>query len=69
MINEILAMIATALNYAIYETDRLLDAMGAMGVVLTAFMIYSSYRFFLKPLVGGAGSDKAKPRQNKGDAE
>lgn len=69
MANEIMVLITRSLTYAVSETERLLDRLGMMGVVLTAFMIYSSYRFFLKPLVGSAGSDKARPKKNKGDTE
>lgn len=66
MLTNAFALLTRSLAFAIEQTDRLFSSMGnAAGAVLAVFVIYSSYRFFLKPLVGGAGSDKARPRRSK----
>lgn len=68
MLTDAFALLTRSLSFAIQQTDRLFSSMGnAAGAVLAVFVIYSSYRFFLRPIVGGAGSDRA--RRNKGRDE
>lgn len=68
MLTDSFALLTRSLSFAIQQTDRLFSSMGnAAGAVLAVFVIYSSYRFFLRPIVGGVGSDRA--RRNKGRDE
>lgn len=79
MLSDAFSLLTRSLTCAIDTVDRLFNGMGnAHGVILAVFVIYSSYRFFLRPIVGGAGSDRAskgrygannsKSRSTAGDA-
>lgn len=70
MLGDAFNMIIQSLTFAIAQTDRLLSGIGdGASAVLAVFVIYTSYRFFLKPLLGGAGSDRARTRKKESDAE
>lgn len=79
MLSDAFALLTRSLTFAIETTDRIFNGIGnGAAVVLAVFVIYSSYRFFLRPLVGGAGSDRvskgrygannSKSRSTAGDA-
>lgn len=59
MLGDAFLLLNSALNYAADTADRIFTAVGnAQGAILAMFVVYTSYRFFLKPILGGAGSDR-----------
>lgn len=67
MLRDGFALIVQGLTAAISYADRIFSAMGdATSAIIAGFAIYTSYRFFLAPILGGsAGSDRAAKRYNK----
>lgn len=70
MIGEAFDLIVTSITNAIAKTDLIFSSMGdTASAILAVFVIYTSYRFFLKPLLGGAGSDYARKKKSGSDNE
>lgn len=64
MLTDTMVLLSNAMTFAIQTADRVFGSMGdVVAAVLAVFVIYSSYRFFLRPIVGGAGSDRVKGKR------
>lgn len=56
MLDAAFSMIQTAFDFCIYYIlFPLQDHFNLLGVSLSVFIIYATYRFLIRPLVGGSG--------------
>lgn len=59
MLSSAFSLLSESIYNASDVAGRIFTAVGnAQGAILAVFVIYTSYRFFLKPILGGAGSDR-----------
>lgn len=61
---QIASMIAQAFSFAGDAWTRLLNATGMSGWWFAGVFTWLSYKFFLRPIFGHAGSDLAKRSYN-----
>lgn len=70
MINTILVMLSSSLSSVLYWFGKILDSIGSgtKALILSTFLIYTSVRLLLRPLIGVGASDIARRSQsNKKD--
>lgn len=60
---SIIAMFATCFDSILDWFDRLMKSTGLWDFFFAMFVLAMAGRFFIKPIVGGAGSDKARARK------
>ena len=72
MFGNVISMVATAISSALLWLDKITSFIpGSVAMMLASFVIYTSVRLLIKPLVGYASSDlatgklKAKKREKQ----
>ena len=64
---SIIAMFATCFDSSLDWFDNLMESTGTWDLFFAMFLLAMACRFFIKPIVGGAGSDKAKARKDENE--
>lgn len=64
MAAQIIAMFATSFDSNLGWFEDIMDNTGVWPLFIAMFCLYHAFRFFLKPILGGAGSDKARARKD-----
>lgn len=65
MIANLIAALGQAVAAAFDWLSAMLNASGALSIIITVIIIFLVYRFLLAPIVGSAGSDTVKPEEDK----
>lgn len=66
MINTILVMLSSSLSSVLYWFGKILDSIGSGSktLILSTFLIYTSSRLLLRPLIGVGASDFVRRNNN-----